>query len=111
MGKLTTAVDDHWIIPATVLPTHGHQHEFRRLGQPIPASVSVRLLVDTGSKRSAMIPGVIGRLKATLAGMVRVETSFGIGETELYWVRFEFPGSSLHPISQVPVARLKLPPP
>jgi hypothetical protein len=109
MGKYSATVADHLILPARALQTMGQQRLFDVAGQPIPTSVAVRFLIDTGSKRTTLIPGLIAHLRPALAGDVRVETSLGIGETTLFWVRLEFPGTSLAPIPEVAVARLSLP--
>jgi hypothetical protein len=41
---------------------------------------------------------------------VREETSTGVLDTSLFWVRIEFPGTSLSPVPYFPIARLPLPP-
>jgi hypothetical protein len=75
MGKFTTEVDEHWILPA-----------------------------------STLIPGLIRQLQPNVAGNVRVDTSVGSRDAQMFWIRLEFPGTSLCPISEVAVARLELPP-
>lgn len=109
MGTFATQVDDHWIMPADVSQVLGQQHEFRVLGRPVPQPVPVQLIVDSGSKRTSLVPEVIRQLQPVVAGRVRVETSLAVGESQLFWIRFEFPTSSLKPIAQVAVARLALP--
>jgi hypothetical protein len=110
MGKFTTAVRDHFILPAHVLLTRGQEQVVRLLQRPVPALIPVRLLIDTGSKRSTLLPSVIAHLNPRASGSARVETSLAVAETILYWVRLEFPGTSLKAIPELAVARLALPP-
>src|SRR5438132_6019291 len=56
-----------------------------------------------------LVPAVIRNLQPGAAGRVRVETSLASGESTLFWVRLEFPGTSLEPMSETAVARLNLP--
>jgi hypothetical protein len=39
----------------------------------------------------------------------RVETILGEVTTDLFWVQYEFPGTSLAPFSEFPAARLPMP--
>jgi hypothetical protein len=110
MGKYQARVDDHLVLPATVFLPRGHARVLRLLGRPVQDLLSVRLLIDTGSKRSSLIPEIIDRLKPRQAGRVRIETAYAWGRASLHWVRLEFPGTSLQAISEIPVARLALPP-
>ena len=110
MGKYTAQVDDHLVLPARVSLRQGSEGALRFLGRPVPSAVLVRFLIDTGSKRSTLIPSLLEHLAAEAAQRVRVITSTGSVETQLSWVRIEFPGTSLAPIPQFPVARLPLPP-
>ena len=110
MGKYVAAVDDHLIVPARVLQTRGQQQAFRLLGRPVPDPVPVRLLIDTGSGRSTLVPSVIDALLPVLRGAARIETSLAAVATTLFWVRLEFPGTRLDAITQLAVARLPLPP-
>ncbi len=109
MGKYTAFVQDHLIVPARVLQTRGQEQLCRLLGRPVPTSVPVRLVIDTGSKRTTLIPGVITHLNPAAQARVRVETSLATVETILFWVRLEFPGTSLAPVSDLAVARMPLP--
>ncbi|HEV3257237.1 MAG TPA: hypothetical protein VG013_10185 [Gemmataceae bacterium] len=76
----------------------------------MPPFVPARLLIDTGSKRTTMVPGIIRHLHPSFARDVRVETSLASGEPALFWVRLEFPETWLAPIPELAVARLNLPP-
>ena len=110
MGKYRASVDDHVILPAAVrLPPA--QERFDRLrGQIIPAPISIRLLIDTGSKRTTLNPGLIAHLKAPAAGSAQIITALGTANTELFWVSLEFPEAGLAAFPEVLVARLPLPP-
>ena len=110
MGKYITAVQDHLILPARVLQPLGQQDAWRLAGRRVPASVPVRLIIDAGSKRSTLVPGVLAHLKLIPQRSVWVETSLAAVETTLFWVHLEFPGTSLEPIPMLLVARMALPP-
>ncbi len=110
MGTYTATVEDHLILPARVLQTQGQEQVFRLTRRPVPAAAFVRLLIDTGSKRTTLVPGVIRHLQPAVGSSVRVETGLAAGEATLYWVRLEFPEASLAPIPRVAVARLLMPP-
>jgi hypothetical protein len=110
MGKYTADFHDHLVVPARVHLTRGQEHAFRLSGRAVPAPVPVRLLIDTGSKRSSLIPQVITPLDPALQGFVRVETSLAAMETSLYWARLAFPGTTLAAIRELTAARLPLPP-
>jgi hypothetical protein len=110
MGKFIASIEDQLILPARACLTQGREQVFRLAGRPIPAPVLVRLLIDTGSKRSTLIPGVIGHLNSAAGNDVRVETGLATVMATLFWVRLEFPDTSLAPIPVLAVARLRMPP-
>jgi hypothetical protein len=110
MGLFRSAVQDRLTVPARVRLPPGVEEAFRALRRSIPAPIPARLLIDTGSKRSSMVPLILDRLAPTIAGRATVETSFTSAQTELHWVRLEFPGSSLAAVPELAVARLPLPP-
>jgi hypothetical protein len=109
MGKFTAPVDDHLILPARVSLTAGSEELLRRAGQVVPPPVSVRLLIDTGAKRSSLIPGIIRHLNPPGGTFARLVTPTTPGTTELYWVRLDFPETALLPFESVRVARLAMP--
>ncbi len=110
MGLLRAAVRDRLILPARTLLPLDVERVFRMLGRPIPAPIAVQLVIDTGSKRSSIVPSVLNRLLPTTAGRAVVETTFASAESELLWVRLEFPGASLAAEPHLAVARLPMPP-
>jgi hypothetical protein len=110
MGKYSATVEDHLILPARAMQTPGQERVYGLLRRPVPPPVLVRLLIDTGSKRSTLIPGVVRHLSLGPAGSVRIETSLANVEAGLFWVRLEFPDSSLASIPEFAVARISLPP-
>jgi hypothetical protein len=109
MGKYTASVEDHLILPARVGVTLGRDREFRSKGVSVPAPVNIRLLIDTGSKRTTIIPGIIRHLKGGVAGSARLVTTEASVDTELFWVRMEFPEAGLVPFPEILVARLPMP--
>jgi hypothetical protein len=109
MGVFRATVQDRLILPAQARLTLGDEQAFRMLGRPIPAALAVRLLIDTGSKRSSMVPWILNRLRPTTTHRVTVETSLATTETELFWVRLEFPGTALAAVPELAVARLPMP--
>jgi len=110
MGKYVAAAHDHLTVPARVLQTQGQEQAFRLLGRPVPDPVPVRLIIDTGSGRSTLVPSVIDALLPALRRASRIETSLAAVVTTLFWVRLEFPGTRLATIPEHAVARLPLPP-
>ncbi len=111
MGKFRAPVADHLILPAQVRQTRGWEQVFQLAGRTVPAALPVRLIIDTGSKRSTLVPGIIDEMQLEMGRKTQVETSLAAGETDFYWVRLEFPGTSLAPIPELAVARLSLPAP
>ena|SRR5438128_1489381 len=109
MGKYTASVQDHLVLPARVRVTPGRERELHALGQPVPAPVSIRLLIDTGSKRTTLISGVLRHLQPMLSRPTRIISSFGSGTTRLGWVCLEFPEAGLAAFPEVLVARLPMP--
>src|SRR5262249_3048525 len=95
--------------PARVLQPRGQEQVFQLLGRPVPAPVLVHLIIDTGAKRSSLVPGVINHLQPAYQGSARVETSGRTLRTSLFWVRLEFPDTSLEPSPLLAVARLDMP--
>jgi hypothetical protein len=109
MGKYSTDVKERLQIPARVLLTGDEDAHLRSTGRTVPGHVPVRLIVDTGSKRSTLLPSVITHLNPSFRGSVKVETSMGFSKTNLFWVRLEFPQTSLAPIPEIAVARVPMP--
>jgi hypothetical protein len=110
MSKFTTSVHDRWILPARAGLTAGQEKRLQLAGKRLPSTVAVRLIVDSGSGRSSLVPPVIEQLKPLSQKPVHVETSAGTVATMLYWVRLEFPHTKLGPFSDIPVAQMPLPP-
>jgi hypothetical protein len=109
MGEYRAAVHDRLVLPARVLLTQGTDKLFRLSGRAVADGVVARLIIDTGSKRSSVIPAVLDHLRAPAIKAVRVRTGLTSVKTELYWVRLEFPAGSLAPVATLAVARLPLP--
>ena len=110
MAKYIAPVEVHLILPALVSLTAKPESLLQRAGRQVPAPVPVRLLIDTGSKRTTLVPGVISHLDPPAGRRVNVITPLAAGATWLYWVRLAFPGTGLAPFPHVQVARLEMPP-
>jgi hypothetical protein len=110
MGVYTAAFHDYLVLPARALITRGREQVLRLQQRPVSDGVAVQLVIDTGSRRSTLLPSVLADLNPALLGPARVETSLATGRTELFWVRLEFPGTRLTAIPELAVARLALPP-
>src|SRR5262245_4857320 len=110
MGKFTTTVEDHLVLPARVRLPPGNEYLLARSGRPVPAPVPIRLLIDTGARRTTLIPDILQHLEPTSESDVRVITPFVTGETTLYWVCLEFPGTRLPSFQAVLAAHLPMPP-
>lgn len=109
MGKLVVVVEDHLAISATVHPTRGQAQLYHLLRREVPSALPVRLIVDTGSKRTALVPEVLSTLQLLPVGVAHVETSAGTLQTNVYWVRLAFPNNTLNALPEFPVMRLPLP--
>ncbi len=110
MGKHIAAVEDHLILPATVRLPDGEGLLRQRAGRRVPSAVPVRLLIDTWSKRTTLIPGIVRHLDPRPGSDVRVAAALYTGMARLFWVRFDFPEAGLAPFELVQVARLAMPP-
>ncbi len=94
MGQYRCAVEDRFILPGQVRLTRGTEQARLLLGRTVPAAIPVRLVIDTGSKRTCLTPATLDLLGAPPEGRARVATSLGTVKTELYGVRLEFPGGT-----------------
>jgi hypothetical protein len=110
MGVFRSSVDDRLILPAQVRLTAPEAGAFQALGRRVPGPIPVRLIIDTGSKLSSIVPSILDRLMAKTAGRAKVETTIASAETELFWICIEFPGCSLAAVPRLAVARLSMPP-
>jgi hypothetical protein len=110
MGKYVCAAEEHLYLSARALLTPGQEQLNRLSGDPIPAPVPVRLVIDTGSKRSTLLPGIIRHLDPVSRGTARVETGLASLRTSLYWVRLVFPSTPLAAVPELAVARMAMPP-
>jgi hypothetical protein len=109
MAKYRAAVGDHLVLPALVRPTLGQESLFRMAGQDIPSPVPVRLLIDTGARRTTLVPRIIQHLQPPSGHEVEVVTPVATLASSLFWVRLEFPEAGLADIPHVQVARLAMP--
>src|SRR5713226_6730919 len=109
MGKYTASVEDRLILPARVRLTPERERDYRSSGLSVSAPISIRLLIDTGSKRTTIVPGIIRGLRANLGGSARVVTPGGTVTADLFWICLEFPEAGLAPFPEVLVARLPMP--
>jgi hypothetical protein len=110
MGKYTASVEDHLILPARACVTPGRERFLRSAARQVPAPVPIRLLIDTGARRTTLIPGLVRHLDLPAGCDARVITPLASGDTTLFWVRLEFPGTGLPSLPEVLVARLAMPP-
>jgi hypothetical protein len=109
MGKYTASVEDHLILPARVRLPPADERLLRGSGGQVPAPVPIRLLIDTGSRRTTLIPGIIRHLGPTAGSAAHLVTPLGSLATDLFWVCLEFPGTGLPPRPEFLVARLPMP--
>jgi hypothetical protein len=84
MGKYSAPVEDHLVLPAVVRLPAGSAHLRGHGRSPVPAPVSVRLVIDTGSKRTTLIPGIIRHLDPEPGSDVRLVTPLGTGNVTLF---------------------------
>jgi hypothetical protein len=109
MARYTAAVSDLLILPAVASLTRGTSHLLRQRGDRVPSPVPVQLLIDTGSKRTTLIPGIIRHVDPPGGADVRAVTPTAAVGASLFWVRLDFPQAGLAPIEHVQVARLPMP--
>jgi hypothetical protein len=110
MGQYVASVTDHLILPAQVRVTPGREQDFRASGQAVPAPVAIRLLIDTGAKRTSLIPGIVRHLRPSPGTSGRLHTPLGSVRINLVWVCLEFPEAGLASFPEVLVARQPMPP-
>src|SRR5437868_7827080 len=110
MGKYTAPVEDHLVLPARVRLPPDHERWLAGSGGRVPTPVAIRLLIDTGARRTTLIPGLVRHLDPRPGPDARVIAPLASGDTTLYWVRLEFPDTGLPPLSEFLVARLAMPP-
>jgi len=110
MGKYVAAVEDHLVLPARVRAAPGQERLFTLSGQAVPAPVSIRFLIDTGAKRTTLLPGIIRHLRPIVGCEGRLVTPHAARRTELVWVSLEFPEAKLASFPEVLVARMAMPP-
>ena len=109
MGKFITGVHDHLVLSACAMLTDEDRRILQAHGRPIPPPMPIRLVIDTGSGQSTLIPSVVTQLNLSPRGSTRVHTSLASGKSNLFAVRLEFPDTGLSPIPKLLVARLGLP--
>src|SRR5258708_2014275 len=110
MGTYRVPVEDHLFLPSVVRLSAGPAHFVQQSGEAVPSPVTIRLLIDTGSRRTTLIPSIIRHLGPPAGGEARVITPTGAVAAPLYWVRLDFPETGLASFDQVKVACLPLPP-
>jgi hypothetical protein len=110
MGKCFALVQDHLILPARARVPAGRAEVLRAMGRGLPTPVALRLVIDTGTRRTTLIPGIVRHLQLSAGSMARLVTPVGSALTDLVWVCLEFPGTGLAPFPEVLVARHPLPP-
>ena len=74
MGKYSAPVQDHLVLPAVVRLPEGEEYSRRQAGRDIPHPIAVRLVIDTGSRRTTLIPGIVRNLEVPGGPDVRVVT-------------------------------------
>ena len=84
MGKYRAAVYDKMILPAMSRLPAEDDAVFRALGREVAAPIAVMLIIDTGSKRTSLVPSVLDCLAPTAAGRVNIETTVASAQTELF---------------------------
>src|SRR5690242_17680903 len=104
MGVYRSSVEDVLFVPVRValLPTDARALQWR--GALVPAPIEVRLVLDTGSRRSCLTPNILRYLQCPPGHPVSVHTSTGERGTNYYEVGMEFLSGSLAPLPRVEVA-------
>jgi hypothetical protein len=110
MGKYTAPVEDHLVLPARVRLPPVEARCRANSGGNVPAPIPIRLILDTGAKRTTLIPGILDHLQPTSGPEAHLVTALGSALINLVWVCLEFPEAGLAPFPEVLVARLPMPP-
>jgi len=110
MATFQAPVEDHLILSARISLTRGGEHIRRLREGSVPAAVPVRLLIDTGAKRTTLSPGIIRHLDPTAGHDVNLITTSESITSTLYWVRLDFPNTRLMGFDHLQVARMEMPP-
>jgi hypothetical protein len=110
MGQYTALVEDHLILPARVRLPPDEERWLAGSGGNVPIPVPICLIIDTGAKRTTLIPGIVRHLQPTPGIEAHVVTPQGSAITDLFWVCLEFPEAGLTSFPEVLVARLAMPP-
>jgi hypothetical protein len=110
MGRYTAPVEDHLVLPAHVRLPPDQERLLGASGRRVPTSVPIRLLIDTGARRTTLIPGIVRHLDPTAGCGAHVIAPLASGDTTLYWVALDFPGTGLPSVTEAMVARLPMPP-
>jgi hypothetical protein len=110
MGTFQAPVEDHLILPARVSVTRGEERNRRLRGRSVPAPVTIRLVIDTGAKRTTLSPGIIRHFEPAAGHDVNLVTTAESISSTLYWVHLDFPGTRLAGFDPVQVARMEMPP-
>ncbi|HKI36550.1 MAG TPA: hypothetical protein VKA46_32130 [Gemmataceae bacterium] len=79
-------------------------------GGSVTAPVPIRLLIDTGAKRTTLIPGIVDHFQPTSGAEAHLVTPVGSVMIDLVWVCLEFPEAGLASFSEILVARHPMPP-
>ena len=109
MGRYLASIKEHLVLPALVSLPAGEISRRRQGGRRVATPVPARLLIDTGAKRTTLIPGIVRHLDPPAGIDVQVVTPLTVAPTTLYWVRLEFPEVGLMPLEPLQVARLPMP--
>jgi hypothetical protein len=109
MGIYSAPVADHLFVPARVRLVQGEEHALAVRGERVPAPMSIRLLIDTGAKRTILTPGIVDHLGAISAAESRLVTAVGTAMTNFFWVCLEFPEAGLISLPEVFIARHLMP--
>ena len=110
MGKFTASVADQLLLLARVRLPLVQERYLGTLGRSVPAPVPIRLIIDTGAKRTTLIPGIFDHLQPPSGARARLVTPQGLARIDLRWVCLEFPETGLASFSEVLVARHPMPP-
>jgi hypothetical protein len=110
MGVYRGPVDEILFLPVRVSLPHADVRKLQLRSSAVPVPVEVRLIIDTGSQRSALKPSVLRYPQCPSRHSVRVQTSTGEGQAKYDEVGMEFLTSSLAALPRAVVVGLDLPP-
>src|SRR5438552_4052265 len=109
MGLYRGAVEDILFVPVRVSLLSSDAQTLQLRGSSVPAPVEVRLVLDSGSRRSTLTLSILQHLQCPPGQPVEVQTSTGEHRANYYEVGMDFLSGTLGALPHVSVVGTALP--